>query len=354
MCKYINTSFLLFVSFLFFPSCDNNKAPLFKKDLSSIAEKENNLFVFIGEKLDFKELPQEEISMDGKFYGKYKVLQHVYGEYKFDTIEFTTYDHYGIPNFSNYKNVMLFVRERKGKFFHEKYQFYDVYKTVDDRWAGRYWRKESKSMQKMSFAEEVSFPLSMVNRKETGCWFPAPYYRIEGDRAFAEYGIYIEDLFKTKRDGILTVRGLFGNGKPGELTILETEMAEIKKRDDSLENDWKNFGLFWNKMRTKPGDTIAQRIYDFVLDSIVSKDTLYSEHNNNDVVPVEVLRNLQKRNELDYRNIEIAGTGPYFEGTIVIDTINTFEIKVRASFLKSLTGFNLYSLKQERKCICGY
>jgi len=356
MYKSIYIFYLLFISLLFLVSCRNNKTPLFKKDLSSLAEKGNNLFVFIGEKLDFKELPQEENSMDGKFYGKYKVLQHVYGEYKLDTIEFTAYDHYGIPDFSNYKNVMLFVRERKGKFFHEKYQYYDVYKTTDDRWAGRYLGRENKSAKKIYFEEEVSFPLSMVNKKEIGCWFPAPYYRIEGDKAIAEHGIYIENLFKIKRDGILKIRGLFGKGKPGEYEILETEMAEISKEDAPLEDDWKNFRLFWEKITSNPESTVISHLDNVVLDSIFFNNTLYSKDNNRirENFSIEVLRKFKNNNGMNYqRNTDTFGKS-LFQATIIVDTVNTFETKIQASFVKMKTGFKLYSIKEEKKCICGY
>ena len=356
MCKSIHIFFLLFISLLFLVSCSNNKTPLFKKDQSSLAEKENNLFVFIGEKIDFKELPQEEISMDGKFYGKYKVLQHVYGEYKLDTIEFTAYDHYGIPDFSNYKNVMLFVREHKGKYYHEKYQFYDVYKTADKRWAGRYLGRESKSAQKISFAEEISFPLSTVNKKEIGCWFPAPYYRIAGDKAITEHGIYIENLFKIKWDGILKSRGLFGKGKPGEFEIIETEMAEVANREAAMDDNWKNFKIFWEKIAINPDSIVISHLDKVVLDSIFLNDTLYSKHNSRikENFSIEVLRKFNNNDGMNYqRNTNNFGKS-LFQVTIIVDTINTFETKIQASFVKMKTGFRLYSIKEEKKCICGY
>jgi hypothetical protein len=64
--KYFHFIFLL--TALIAVSCSNHKTPLFKKDKTSLAEKENTLFVFVGEKIEVKELPQDEGAMDGKYY----------------------------------------------------------------------------------------------------------------------------------------------------------------------------------------------------------------------------------------------------------------------------------------------
>ena len=113
---------------------DNN--PLIPKDQTSEAEKKNTLFVFVGEKIFVQELPHNDNSIDAKFKAKYKILQRVYGNFSKDTIEFEVYDHYGVPGFSHYKNVLLFVSEYEGKYYHEKYQYFDVYQTNSGKWAG--------------------------------------------------------------------------------------------------------------------------------------------------------------------------------------------------------------------------
>ena len=95
----------------------------------------NKLFVFVGEKIAVTELPYEEGSMDAGYKAKYKILQRVYGNYPNDIIEFVAYDHYGTPAFSKYKNVLLFVSEYEGKFYHEKYVYDPLFKTKDGRWA---------------------------------------------------------------------------------------------------------------------------------------------------------------------------------------------------------------------------
>jgi hypothetical protein len=122
----------LFILSVLTISC-NNKKPLIKKDESNENEKNNTLFVFVGEKIEVKEMPYEEGSMYGKFSAKYKVLQRVYGDYRKDIINFMAYDHYGEPAFSKYKNVLLFVVPGDSIYYHELYQFFDVYKTKNGR-----------------------------------------------------------------------------------------------------------------------------------------------------------------------------------------------------------------------------
>jgi hypothetical protein len=228
----------LFILSILIISCNNNK-PLIEKDESNKNEKNNTLFVFVGEKIEVKNLPQDKDSWDGKFRAKYKILQRVYGNFNSDIIEFIAYDHYGEPDFSNYKNSLLFVSKHNEKYYHEKYQFYSVYKTKDNKWAGAYSvhdfgqdgkRNKSVQPQKIDFAEEVSYPLSLVEKDQIDCWFPEPYYKISGDKAIALYGNYIEDLFRIKKEGVLSARGLFGNRNPDDIDIIDTQMAEVLRR----------------------------------------------------------------------------------------------------------------------------
>src|SRR5688572_5983356 len=120
-------SLLLFV--VLFGCKSNDKVPMIPKDQTSEAEKKNTLFVFVGEKVSVDEVPPDSNSMDAQFKAKYVILKRIYGMFVKDTIEFEVYDHYGRPGFSHYKNSLLFVSEYEGKFYHEKYQFFDVYPT---------------------------------------------------------------------------------------------------------------------------------------------------------------------------------------------------------------------------------
>jgi hypothetical protein len=185
----------------------------------SFAQAENvNLFVFVGEKISVDAfspvLPEGSYSMDNAFKAKYKIIKTVYGKFENDTIEFEAYDHYGIPPFSKYTNVLLYVSRENGKWYHQKYQYSDVYLTTDGRWAGAYsqdykheYNKNNTSIAPVtiSFKDSVSYPIGELQAE----WFPRPYYEIKNGRAYVLMGNYVEELFLLKKTGVLKARGLF-------------------------------------------------------------------------------------------------------------------------------------------------
>lgn len=97
--------------------------------------RKDSLYVFVGKKVKMEEIPYKidtlsdgriSVPMDRGFKCEYKVLEYVYGNSPKDTIKFMAYDHYGLPAFSRYDNVMLFVSiAPDGKLYHEKYQYYN-------------------------------------------------------------------------------------------------------------------------------------------------------------------------------------------------------------------------------------
>lgn len=206
--------------------------PLIAKDTTNENERKNSLFVFVGEKISFDTIPYEPGDFDNGFRAKYKILERVYGVYPKETIEFEAYDHYGSPPFANYKHVLMYVSEHEGKYYQEKYMFDDVYITKDGRWAGSYSDEYNHAFNKnttikplkISFVEEVSYPTSYKDSEDKTVLldYPKPYFRIDGDKAIAVYGNYIEELFKLKKDGVLTARELFGNKK------VEDEIKEVQ------------------------------------------------------------------------------------------------------------------------------
>lgn len=180
--------------------------------------KNNSLFVFVGEKLELTRLPYTPGDFDNAFLAKYKVLDKIYGDYLKDTIEFEVYDHHGDPAFAEYRFVLLFVSFDKGKFYHEKYQYFALYKTKDDKWASpysaydyqhEYNRNTPIKPVKIEFAEPVYYDVVETDKKFIRKWYPAPYFQVEKNKAKAVYGNYIPELFKLKRNGVLKARDLF-------------------------------------------------------------------------------------------------------------------------------------------------
>ncbi len=185
-------------------------------------EKGNSLFVFVGEKIEVKEFhPDAEegiFIMDYAFKAKYRILKNVYGTFKQDTIEFIAYDHYGPPAFSEYKNVLIFVSFQEGEFYHEKYQFFDLYKTKEGKWASPYSSDDYThpfnentvvKPEKINFSENVRYEIKNADLNHIEQTFPSPFYQVKGNEVIPIYGNYIDELFKLKRDGVLKARELF-------------------------------------------------------------------------------------------------------------------------------------------------
>ncbi len=194
--------------------------------------RKDSLLVFIGEKIEVKYSPEEKkespvdtsyikhvsVSMDSRYVAKYKILQLINGSYRQDTIEFLVFDHYGEPAFSKYKTVLLFVSYYNGNLYHEKYQYFDLYLTTDNKWASPYSRgdynhpfkdKITVKPEKISFKSEVSFSIDKLPSDEIQTWFPKPYYDLKNGKAIAIYGNYVDDLFKLKQQTILKARGIY-------------------------------------------------------------------------------------------------------------------------------------------------
>jgi hypothetical protein len=265
-----------------------NIRPLIPKSDTSTIEKKNTLFAFVGEKIDVQPLPVAPGSMDGGFRAKYKILLPVYGSYSGETIEFTAYDHYGWPAFASFKNVLLFVSEYQGKYYHEKYQYFDVYKTKDGRWASPYKSEDyghpfnkntTIKPEVIEFAESVKYPLHFKRQdgSEYTVSYLAPYYVTKGDSAIAIYGNYVEDLFALKKTGVLAARGLFDmTEKQEEEMYPEVTLEDVKRPPDA---DDLKFMAFWKHFAAsvkKPGLTQFQAI---ALDSLWICDTPLSANN---------------------------------------------------------------------------
>lgn len=197
--------------------------------------KKDSLIVFVGEMIELTKAPREKavdtilmgndtsytvhISMDSRFTAKYKILQLIHGTYKRDAIEFTVFDHYGQPAFSKYKTVMLFVSiGSDGKLYHEKYQYFNLYRTKNGKWASPYPARDydhpykdkiTVKPEKITFAEKVSFPVDNFKKEQIEIWYPAPYYEINNGSAIPVYGNYLDDLFKLKQQTVLKARGIF-------------------------------------------------------------------------------------------------------------------------------------------------
>ncbi len=179
----------------------------------------SDLFVFVGEKIEIAEFipPKNEMWFDSAFDAKYKIIENVYGEFDGGIIEFRVFDHYGFPPFGKYKHALLFVSMEKGKLYHEKYVFYDVYKTSDGRWAscgdpylhaGEYHRKPFTPKQ-LDFPSPIIIDRPDLTDREFQKIYFSPYFEVDGKKANCKMGAYVDELFIIERNGVLKARGLF-------------------------------------------------------------------------------------------------------------------------------------------------
>lgn len=187
---------------------------------ASAGESNTKYFAFVGEKVSLEPVPPdvENLRRDREFLAKYRVLEPVYGVFNREVIEFTVFDHYGNPRFAEHRHVLLYVEYHDGKYYHSKYMYSPLYKTVKGRWAGPYDaydynhennRKLAIKPEIIDFADQVTVDISEVPPEQVGQFYPAPYYRIEGLKAIAVYGNYLPELFRLKQHGVLRARGDF-------------------------------------------------------------------------------------------------------------------------------------------------
>ncbi|MBS1594414.1 MAG: hypothetical protein JST90_08810 [Bacteroidetes bacterium] len=149
-----------------------------------------------------------------KYYARYKVLQIVQGSLKSDTINFIVLNHIGSPSFSPYETVLLFVYEKNDTLYHELYQYFDVYKTSNNRWAGSYSSRDYQGKydsitvkpERISFQDEVSFKVKSNDPKWIRYVYPKPYYKIKDGRAIAVYGNYVEQLAILRQETVIRER----------------------------------------------------------------------------------------------------------------------------------------------------
>jgi hypothetical protein len=185
----------------------------------SHAAENSKYFVFVGEKISVTAvLPKEgEIPFDEQYLAKYRVLESFRGGYDGKEIEFTAFDHYGSPGFAKYQHVLMYVELHEGKYFHAKYQYTPLYRTKDGRWAGpydaydyghEYNKGTAIKPEVIDFLVPVVFDIAR-DAKNPEKSFPKPYYRIEGRKAIAVYGNYVQELFLLKQNGVLKARGDF-------------------------------------------------------------------------------------------------------------------------------------------------
>lgn len=182
-------------------------------------EKPTKLYVFIGKKIKVWASPPSHcnaFALDSRAFAKYLVIKNIYGDFKKDTIQFTSYSHSSplpqnyIPfkaNFADYEYCLLYVLKYKGELIQVKYLFDDVYLTKEGKWASPLKPKglfhsispDLFKPEKINFVTPIEFEYEDRFYKEIYQNFPATYNTIIDGKITVNYGYYVEDLFKIRK-----------------------------------------------------------------------------------------------------------------------------------------------------------
>lgn len=186
-------------------------------------EKPTKLYVFIGKKIKIWGSPPSHCNVfafDSRALSKYLVIKNIYGDFKKDTIQFTSYVHSSpleqnyIPfktSFADYEYCLLYVLKYKGELIQVKYLFDDVYMTKEGKWASPLKPKglfhtispDLHKPNKINLINPIEFEYEDRFYKEIYQNFPAAYNTVSDGKITVNYGYYVEDLFEIRKTGAL-------------------------------------------------------------------------------------------------------------------------------------------------------
>lgn len=186
-------------------------------------EKPTKLHVFIGKKIKIWASPSSYCNvgaLDSRAMAKYLVVKNIYGDFKKDTIQFTSYTHsYPIKqnyipfkgSYTEYDYCLLYVLEYKGELIQVKYLFDDVYMTKEGKWASPLKPKglfhsispDQFKPEKMNFTTPIEFEYEDIFFKQIKENFSEQYNKISDGKIIVDFGYYVEDLFQIRKAGRL-------------------------------------------------------------------------------------------------------------------------------------------------------
>lgn len=181
--------------------------------------KPTKLYVFIGKKIkSWSSIPGycNAAYLDSRTLAKYEIVKNIYGDFKKDTIQFTSYSHSSpLPqnyrpfkaSFADYEYCLLYVLKYKGELVQVKYLFDDVYMTKEGKWASPLKPKGLPNTispdlfkpEKINFITPIEFEYEDIFFKQMKENFPEQYSKISDGIITVNYGYYVEDLFEFRK-----------------------------------------------------------------------------------------------------------------------------------------------------------
>ncbi|RVT80073.1 hypothetical protein EOD40_02885 [Flavobacterium sufflavum] len=187
-------------------------------------EKPTKLYVFIGKKIKIWESPSSYCNgfpLTSRVLSKYLIVKNIYGDFKKDTIQFTTYPPHSAPKqqnyvpfktfFADFEYCLLYVLEYKGELLQTRYFFDDVYMTKEGRWASPLKPKGLYNtispgidkLKQINFTTPIEFEYEEKFEKQIKENFSEAYNIIGDGKILVTHGVYAEDLFEIRKTGAL-------------------------------------------------------------------------------------------------------------------------------------------------------
>jgi hypothetical protein len=187
-------------------------------------EKPTKLYVFIGKKIKVWASPSSYCNvgaLTSRILSKYLVVKNIFGDFKKDTIQFTTYPPHSEvirqnynpfrSSFSEYDYCLLSVLEYKDELLQTRFVFDDVYMTKERKWATPLKPKGLRNTispnlfkpEKINFITPIEFEYEDIFFNQMKENFSGDYTKISDGKIIVDYGYYVEDLFEIRKAGAL-------------------------------------------------------------------------------------------------------------------------------------------------------
>jgi hypothetical protein len=289
---------ILLMLFVFLNAC--NTFPSKNSCMENIEEDE--LLIFIGEKIDIKKLPESTEPCTAthcydKFSARYKVIEKICGNYSKNEITFYVDGYYDIPSFAEYKNCLFYLtrkRNSKDTFTQLTWQYDEVYKTKDGEWASPFSAMNYRDYdstkggikpRKTEYAEPVTYKVKGLSRNKLNLHFPTPYFTITNKVATAQYGNYVEELVQMKKDGLLKNWGYYGlrDTTDKKVKIQDVTLAEVREPEkiNYNKNEITNtFYKFYDAIKRVDAAKVRKMSLPSVICSVCEEPPRFDYENN--------------------------------------------------------------------------
>lgn len=182
------------------------------------------LLVFVGEKLSIEPIPdpcEPEpgealtcVSFDSLWLARYRIVERVAGESRYDEVAFQVADHYGFPGFGNARHALLYVSMAPDGPYLQKYQGIPVARVAEGGWAacGEDDDDAMPRAEPLRFLEPVNAIPEDVPTADAIAYAntyigTAPDFVVDGRDVLCRRGVRLAALHQGLMDDVMRARG---------------------------------------------------------------------------------------------------------------------------------------------------